>query len=85
MLYFMRGAKHLIRVEGVAVVIHSKKKVLQSTFFGASGCHKQRTLLSTWKDQIVPRRTMIGIFGSRWTPRFYHGPSRCYLVLPGTE
>ena len=28
------------------------KKVLQSTFFGPSGCHKMRTLFIIWKDQI---------------------------------
>ena len=59
-----------------------RKKVLQSTIFGASGCHKYRTLFSTWKDQIVPGRTMIGIMGST---RTYHGPSRYHLVLPGIE
>ena len=34
--------------------LHSIKeqRVLLSTFFGASACHKQGTCVSTWKDQI---------------------------------
>ena len=35
-------------------VLHSKKKVLTSTFFGASAYHKYWTPVNTWKDQIVP-------------------------------
>ena len=42
----------------------------------------RRTLLSTWKDQIVPGRTMIGILGSIWTPRLL---SWTFQVLFGTS
>ena len=44
-----------------------RKKVLQSTFFGASDCHKERTLLSTWKDQIVASgSTTVSYWSQSW-------------------
>ena len=44
-----------------------RKKVLPSTYFGASVCHKYMTLFSTWKDQMVSGITMTCILGSSWT------------------
>ena len=64
-------------------VIHSKKKSTSEDLFCCSR-------LSQIDDPIeylegpnsIPGRTMTGILGSR---RTCHGPSRYYLVLPGTE
>ena len=34
--------------------------------FGASACHKYKTLVSTWIDKTVPGWTMVRILRSRW-------------------
>ena len=36
----------------------------------------QRTLVSTWKEEIVAGRTTIGILGSIWAFQVLFGPSR---------
>ena len=48
-----------------------RRKVLQSTFFGASVCRKQRTLFSTWKDHD----RNVGV---------HMDPKIPIMVLPGT-